>query len=184
MAIGAAKGNPYTKFGGGSQLRFCRTATISMLLTVIIVKIILWFFALEGLFLQLLLLLLWFLLDKGLQALLSLLLLVPWLILWSALLSQEVGLRKCAGLWKLINITWCHYPFRGIEKDISLLLPLIRPSRDAYIAFNLRPASGCIPSWRKNLLSGKTLGQDMRKTMLWSSAVSKAGLADSRNQVN
>lgn len=82
MATRGAKGNPYTNFSGISQLRCCPTATISMLFTFIIVKIIPSFFASEGLFLQLLPLLSCFLLDKGLQhLLLSLLQLIPWLIL-------------------------------------------------------------------------------------------------------
>lgn len=41
MSTGAAEGNPYTNFGGVSQLRFGPTATISMLFTFMIVKIIL-----------------------------------------------------------------------------------------------------------------------------------------------
>lgn len=40
MATGAAKGSPYTIFDGVSQLRFCSIATIFMLFTSIMIKII------------------------------------------------------------------------------------------------------------------------------------------------
>lgn len=60
------------------------------------------------------------------QHLLSLFLLICWLSFWSALLRQDVGLRRYSDLWSLINMTWRFCPHRNIGKDFCLLLPIIR----------------------------------------------------------